>query len=121
MTYHEHLASLSLWLWTEMANHLWQSTLFLLLALAIVAILRKAAAKLRYTVWLIASAKFVLPLAAFAALGKWLNLGSFLPSAATLESPLSSGGSLINIVSSEPVTTKLVSTIEITYQHNDIY
>ncbi len=121
MTYHEYLASFSLWLWTEMANHLWQSTLFLLLALAIVAILRKAAAKSRYTVWLIASAKFVLPLAAFAALGKWLNLGSFLPSAATLESPVSSGGSLINIVSSEPVTTQLVSTIEITYQHNEIY
>ncbi len=40
MTYHEYLANLSLWLWTEMANHLWQSTLFLLATLLIVVILR---------------------------------------------------------------------------------
>lgn len=119
MTYHEHLANLSLWFWTEMINHLWQSTLFLLLAIVIVAILRKAAAKSRYTVWLMVSAKFALPLTAFAAFGQWLDLGSFLPSA--LESPALNSGNLISIVSSEQTATELVSTVEIVSHHSEVY
>lgn len=121
MTHHEHLANFSLWFWTEMVNHLWQSTLFLLLVFLIAVLLRKAAAKSRYTIWLVASVKFVLPLSAFAALGQWLNLESFLSPVAALDSPPTSGGNLINIVSSEPIMSRLISTIEITNRHNEIY
>jgi beta-lactamase regulating signal transducer with metallopeptidase domain len=47
--------------WPLVANHLWQSTLFALLALCAAASLRRAPAVTRYLVWLIALFKFALP------------------------------------------------------------
>jgi uncharacterized protein (TIGR03435 family) len=51
-------------------NHLWQSTLFVGLAALINLALRKNAARTRYAVWLVASIKFLVPLALL------INLGS---------------------------------------------
>ena len=47
--------------WPLVANHLWQSTLFALLALCAAASLRRAPAVMRYLVWLVALFKFALP------------------------------------------------------------
>jgi bla regulator protein BlaR1 len=56
-------------IWTAIANHLWQSTLFLLAAAALTLLLRKNQARIRYAVWLAASLKFLLPFSLLIALG----------------------------------------------------
>lgn len=47
--------------WPVLANHLWQATLFSLLALAAAVSLRRAPARARYFAWLVALLKFALP------------------------------------------------------------
>jgi TonB family protein len=57
-------ASLGVWLeeaWILVLNHLWQSTICLLLAWGLVALLRSAPAKFRLWVWLLAAVKFAVP------------------------------------------------------------
>jgi bla regulator protein blaR1 len=60
-------------LWTsyapQMANHLWQSTLFVVLAAMLSFALRKNQARVRYWVWLTASVKFLIPFSLLIALG----------------------------------------------------
>jgi TonB family protein len=58
---HNWLAEWSSWLWPLLINHLWQSTLFAILAFLAVLLLKRSPARARYAVWLITSAKFVLP------------------------------------------------------------
>ena len=50
-------------------DHLWQSTLFAAAAVAIAMLLKRHSAALRYWVWLVASAKFLVPVAALVAIG----------------------------------------------------
>jgi TonB family protein len=57
---------------TAMANHLWQSTLFALLAAASTLALRKNQARIRHHIWLAASLKFLVPFALL------VNIGSHL-------------------------------------------
>ncbi len=47
--------------WVFIGNHLWQSTLFGLLALLCIYLLRHSPARARYAVWVIALTKFALP------------------------------------------------------------
>src|ERR1700749_2579250 len=47
--------------WPMLANHLWQATLFSLLALAAAFALRRAPARARYFAWLVALSQFALP------------------------------------------------------------
>lgn len=61
---------------TYLANHLWQSTLFLLAAWAITLPLRHHQARARYWLWLVASVKFLVPFALFVDLG--VSLGARL-------------------------------------------
>ena len=56
----------------QMANHLWQSTLFVVLAAILVLALRKNQGRVRYGVWLTASMKFLLPFSLLIALGSHL-------------------------------------------------
>jgi beta-lactamase regulating signal transducer with metallopeptidase domain len=124
MTYHEQFADLSRWFWIETANHLWQSTLFFLLVLIIAAVLRNAPAKSRYTVWLLASSKFALPLVMFASLGKWLNIGNLFPPAASVVLRSAPADiNLVNIVSNERVATEVISTaqtVSAVTAHNEV-
>jgi beta-lactamase regulating signal transducer with metallopeptidase domain len=53
-------------------DHLWQSTLVALAAGLLAAAFRKAAASVRFGLWLAASLKFLVPFAALQALGGWL-------------------------------------------------
>jgi bla regulator protein blaR1 len=68
-----------------MANHLWQSTLFLAAVALLTFALRKNRAQVRYWLWLVASLKFLVPFAALAALGSQFPLRSF---ATTADSPV---------------------------------
>ena len=61
MSPYDVIADWSNRMWPLLANHLWQSTLFSLLALAAAASLGRAPALARYTVWLTALFKFALP------------------------------------------------------------
>ena len=51
------------------ANHLWQSTLFALLAAVLVLATRKDQARIRFAIWLVASLKFLVPFSLLVALG----------------------------------------------------
>jgi TonB family protein len=61
---------------TGLTNHLWQSTLFALLAGQLTLALRQERARVRYWLWLAASVKFLIPFAWFSALGSRLALVS---------------------------------------------
>ena len=52
-----------------LTNHLWQSTLFILAVAGLTRLLRKNSARVRYCLWLTASAKFLIPFALMMALG----------------------------------------------------
>lgn len=60
-----------------LVRHLIESTLFALVVAVIAFVLRKRGGAMRHTLWLAASAKFVVPAAALSILGA--NLGRFLP------------------------------------------
>jgi bla regulator protein BlaR1 len=58
------------------ANHLWQSTVFLTIVALLTFALRKNRAQVRYWLWLAASLKFLVPFAALVALGRQFPLRS---------------------------------------------
>ncbi len=57
----------------ELINHLWQSTVFAVVAGVLTLALRNNRAQVRYWVWLVASVKFLVPFALL------MNLGSVVP------------------------------------------
>jgi beta-lactamase regulating signal transducer with metallopeptidase domain len=54
-------------------NHLWQSTLVMGLAWLLTLALKKNHARTRYWVWMIASAKFLIPFSLFITAGEWIR------------------------------------------------
>jgi beta-lactamase regulating signal transducer with metallopeptidase domain len=73
---YQSLAEASAWWWPRFADHLWQTTLFALVILAAVFILRRGPARWRHAFCLIAAAKFIVPAALFVLLAQQLDLGS---------------------------------------------
>ena len=74
---------------SALLDHLWQSTLLALVAGLTVLALRKAPASARYGLWFAASAKFLVPFAALAALGRLAapRLTALLPQARAHATP----------------------------------
>ncbi len=69
---------------SQLANHLWQSTLFAAAAVLLALTLKKNGARPRFWLWLAASAKFLLPFALLVAAGARLQTsGSFRTPAQT--------------------------------------
>jgi len=71
-------------LWNEgwfvsIINHLWQSTLVVLLALLLTWVLKRNQARTRYWVWMVASVKLLVPFSVFVAIGEWLRPAAALP------------------------------------------
>jgi uncharacterized protein (TIGR03435 family) len=64
-------------------NHLWQSTLVILVAWLLTLVLRRNGARTRYWVWMASSVKLLVPFSLLAAIGNWLRPASASP----LESP----------------------------------
>jgi TonB family protein len=56
-------AEASVWFWPRLADHLWQTTLFAIFVLAASLALKNGPARIRHRLWLLASAKFILPAA----------------------------------------------------------
>ncbi|HEX7955567.1 MAG TPA: M56 family metallopeptidase, partial [Pyrinomonadaceae bacterium] len=75
---HESFARASAGLWPALANHLWQATLFAALVLLLTLMLRGAAARTRFALWLVAALKFALPAAPLAFLAERAGAGSLL-------------------------------------------
>ena len=73
---------------SQVLDHLWQSTLMALFVALLVLAFRKAAAGVRYALWLAASLKFLVPFAALAALGRLLAPAGLFPSRAAPEAAL---------------------------------
>jgi TonB family protein len=61
MTLHQIFFAWSQWLWLLLANHLWQTTLIALVAWAVIMSLKRATARARYLIWMIAFLKFLAP------------------------------------------------------------
>jgi bla regulator protein BlaR1 len=60
--------------WTApLINHLWQSTIVVAIAWLLALALRKNHARARYWVWMVASAKFLLPFSLLMTAGEWLR------------------------------------------------
>ena len=55
------------------ANHLWQSTIFVIAVWAIVLMLRKNRAAVRHRLWLAASVKFLVPFSFLAGIGSYFQ------------------------------------------------
>jgi uncharacterized protein (TIGR03435 family) len=55
-----------------LGDHLWQSTLCLIVAGLLTLVLRKNHAQVRYSIWLVASVKFLIPFSLLIALGSYL-------------------------------------------------
>ncbi len=62
--------------WSNLADHLWQSTLFTLAAGSLTLALKKNQARVRHQVWLAASCKFLIPLSLLSALGTHIEWGT---------------------------------------------
>ena len=57
-----------------LANHLWQSTLFVIVAALLMLLLRKNQARVRYGLWFAASVKFLIPFSLLMSLGSHLEI-----------------------------------------------
>jgi bla regulator protein blaR1 len=58
---------------SPIANHLWQSTVFAVVAGSLTLALRKNAARVRYWIWMAASIKFLIPLSLLVTLGSHIE------------------------------------------------
>src|ERR1700753_1078201 len=56
-----------------LGNHLWQSTLFVAVAAVVALAFRKNRAGVRYTLWMAASLKFLVPFSVLSGLGSYLS------------------------------------------------
>jgi uncharacterized protein (TIGR03435 family) len=63
----------------ELCNHLWQSTLFVGIVALLAFLLRKNQARIRYWLWMAASAKFLIPFSLLVSLGSLLAWPSHAP------------------------------------------
>jgi TonB family protein len=62
---YEWFAQVSVWWWPRFADHLWQTTLFVLVILAVVFVLRRSPARIRQFFYILAGAKFIIPATLF--------------------------------------------------------
>jgi len=113
---HELFGRASAGLWPALADHLWQATLFALLILSLTALLGRARARVRYSLWLIAAAKFLLPSALFAAAAAQLN--PYLP---TLSAGGAEAGTALILFVAAPVSNALEVTAGAVAPHAEIY
>ncbi len=75
----------------ELINHLWQSTLFAVVAGLAAVALRKNRAQVRYWVWFAASVKFLVPFAVL------MSFGSRLPQTKTVAAPPALASAVVEI------------------------
>ncbi len=124
MTLYERVVEWSSWGWPLLVNHLWQATLFSLLIIIVSVALKRAPARVRHALLLIALVKFALPAATIASFISWVGID--VASLFAAESGSQSGGLAISPLLSpvtsppvilqaiEPVTTSAAATAQST-------
>ncbi|MEW6734254.1 MAG: M56 family metallopeptidase, partial [Acidobacteriota bacterium] len=113
MYIHDQIAAWSSWVWPLIANHLWQSALFFILALFITTLLNGAPARVRYLIWCVTLIKFAIPSVLISQLMMYWQI------------PLSTSRSLL-VQSSESLSfiyqvTNAANNINVENTHNEIY
>jgi TonB family protein len=83
MTLHQTFFEWSQWLWPFLLNHLWQTTLIAAIAWIVVLLLRRATARPRHLIWLIALVKFAVPSALLILASESCGIDISRPSAGT--------------------------------------
>ena len=117
---HEWLASAASW-WPRLADHLWQATIFGLVVLVLSLALKRGPARSRHTLWLLASAKFIVPASLLVFISQLIGADSLWPS-------LTNAGaesSAVVLGITEPASL-LANTYELTVTaiplgHNELY
>lgn len=120
---YEWFAQVSVWWWPRFADHLWQTTLFVLVILAVVFVLRRSPARIRHSFYMLAGAKFIIPAALFVFLAYPAGIDSL-----TLfhEGQQTQQNAILLYGISQPVAT-LAATYEVTVvateavQHKEVY
>ena len=74
---HDWFAAFSAWWWPRLADHLWQATLFGLVVVLASLLLKRAPARSRHSLWLLATAKFIVPAALLVFVTRSIGLDSF--------------------------------------------
>jgi bla regulator protein blaR1 len=88
----EHLSSILASIGPALANHVWQSTVFAAVVGLLTVSLRKNQARIRYSLWLVASIKFLVPFSLLIAVGGLLPKPHHAGSQTALYSALSEAG-----------------------------
>jgi bla regulator protein BlaR1 len=88
----EHLSSILASIAPALANHVWQSTVFAALVGLLTVLLRKNQARIRYSLWLVASIKFLVPFSLLVAVGGLLPKPHHVGSQTALYSALNEAG-----------------------------
>jgi len=83
---HQELADAAGWLWPAMLHQLWQAAWLSALAWVFCLLAKRASAKTRYWVWLLASFKCALPAVVLALVASSLNLQAPWPASAVSHS-----------------------------------
>ena len=74
---HDWFAVFSAWWWPRLADHLWQATLFGLVVVLASLLLKRAPARSRHALWLLATAKFMFPAALLVFVTQTIGLDTF--------------------------------------------
>lgn len=123
MSFHQWLNEWSAWGWPLLARHLWQATLFGGAICCLTALLKRAPARVRYSLWLIAAAKFVVPSALFVYLVKWsgLDLSSLFSHVQTPVAPVIYRVAEPVFQFTETAGTSSAQNASVVSWHQDIY
>jgi len=87
------------------ANHVWQSTLFAAAVGLLVVVCRRFGPRVRYGLWLAASAKFLIPFALLSTAGRWFGQRADVP----IARPFSFAFAFEQV--NEPFSSELLSSI----------
>lgn len=117
---HDWFASFSAWWWPRLGDHLWQATLFGVVVLLASLMLKRAPARSRHFLWLLATAKFIVPAALLVFLTQSIGLDSVW---IWLTNPDYKTNTLLRGIT-DPATA-LVNSYELTVvahgAHNELY
>ncbi len=118
---HDWFGSFAAWWWPRLADHLWQATLFGIVVLLASLLLKRAPARSRHLLWLLATAKFIIPAALLVFLTQKLGLDSVW---IWLTNPDHTTNTLLRGIT-DPATA-LVNSYELTVvagagAHNELY
>ncbi|RXH58892.1 M56 family metallopeptidase [Granulicella sibirica] len=116
------LTTLSAFLLTPLADHLWQSTLVAALAWLLATALRRNHARARYWIWMIASMKFLLPFALLISFGATLRTKTLhpipTPALSAVIEPVTAMEDSFSITSSHPTASSLTPASALTPHHS---